>query len=100
MVAEARQFKKWGVSMRDIREGRTLTEATIGKRFRHGASGAGNMHGELQAMVQSSNSYQEFLQKLNLWADRELNPSHSARWPQDAPLGRYSLPDNLQVRSR
>jgi hypothetical protein len=62
------------------------------------ASGAEGI--KLQAMVQSSNSYQEFLQKLNLWTDREFNPSHSARWPQDAPLWRYSRPDNLQVRSR
>jgi hypothetical protein len=49
-------------------------------------------------MVRSSNSYPEFLEKLNLWADRELVPSHSARWPDAAPLGRYSLPNNLQLR--
>jgi hypothetical protein len=99
MVAEARQFKKWGVSIRTIQEGRTFTEATVGKRFRHGATGSGAMHEELQAMVRSSNSYDEFLQKLNQWADRELAPSHSARWPREKPRGRYSLPDNLQVRS-
>jgi hypothetical protein len=99
MVAEARQFKKWGVSMKTILEGRTFTEATIGKRFRHGAAGSGAFHDELRAMIRSSNSYEEFLQKLNQWADHELNPSHSPRWPGDAPRGRYSLPDNLQVRS-
>lgn len=43
MVAEARQFKKWGVSMRTIRESRTLTVAAIGKSFRRG-TGAGAMH--------------------------------------------------------
>jgi hypothetical protein len=98
MVAEARKFKQWGVSMRTIREGRTLTEATIGKRFRHGGAGSGTMHRDLRAMIRSSNSYEEFLQKLNAWADRELVPSHSTRWPHDAALGRYNLPENLQVR--
>jgi hypothetical protein len=100
MVAEARQFKKWGISLRTIQEGRTLTQAAIGKRFRHGVQpGSGIMHDELRAMVRASNSYEEFLQKLNEWADRELAPSHSARWPRETPRGRYSLPDNLQVRS-
>lgn len=51
-------------------------------------------------MIRSSGSYDEFIAKLNQWADRELVPSHSARWPQDPALGRYSLPDTLQVRSR
>jgi len=100
MVAEARQFKKWGVSMRTIQEGRTFTLATIGKRFRHGGAGSGTMHRALRAMIRSSGSYEEFLGKLNQWADREFVASHSARWPHDPPLGRYSLPDNLQVRSR
>jgi hypothetical protein len=63
-------------------------------------TGAGRMHREVRAMIRSSNSYGEFLEKLNHWADRELAPSHSTRWPDAAPLGRYSLPDNLQLRSR
>lgn len=100
LVAEARQFKKWGVSMKTIQEGRTLTEATIGKRFRHGSAGSGTMHSGLRAMIRSSSSYDEFLGELNHWADRELVPSHSARWPDAAPAGRYSLPDSLQLRSR
>ena len=57
------------------------------------------MHIELRQMIQSSNSYEEFLGKLNDWADRELSPSHSVRWPAETPRGRYSLPTNLQVRS-
>jgi hypothetical protein len=84
--------------MKTIQEGRTFTDATIGPRFRHGASGAGTMHRDLRAMIQSSNSYAEFLDKLNQWADRELSPSHSPRWPGEPPRGRFSLPDNLQVR--
>jgi hypothetical protein len=101
MVAEARQFKQWGVSMRTIQEGRTFTQAAVGKRFRHGVEpGASAMHDELRAMVRTSHSYDEFLEKLNQWADRELVPSHSARWPNRPPLGRYSLPDNLQVKGQ
>jgi len=99
-VNEVRQFKKWGVPMKTIQEGRTLTKATVGKRFRHGGMGSGTMHRELVAMVQSSSSYPEFLTKLNQWADRAFAPSHSARWPDAAPLGRYSLPDNLQLRGQ
>ena len=100
MVAEARQFKKWGISLKTIQEGRKFTEATIGRRFRHGVQpGSDIMHRELRAMVRSSHNYGEFLEKLNQWADRELAPSHSARWPRETPRGRYSLPDNLQVRS-
>ena len=98
MVAEARRFKQWGVSMRTVLEGRTATLATIGKRFRHGAVGSGTMHTQLRAMIRSSNSFHDFLQKLNDWADRELVPSHSTRWPDDPGRGRYSLPENLQVR--
>lgn len=56
------------------------------------------MHGQLRAMIRSSNSFHDFLQKLNDWGDRELVPSHSTRWPDDPSRGRYSLPDNLQVR--
>lgn len=98
MVAEARKFKRWGVSMRTIQEGRTFTDAAIGKRFRHGGAGSGQMHVALRAMIRSSDSYAEFLEKLNHWADRELAPSRSVRWPNAAPLGRYSLPDALQLR--
>lgn len=56
------------------------------------------MHRKLRAMIRSSGSYDEFLEKLNQWADSELAPSHSVRWPNEPPRGRYSLPDNLQVR--
>lgn len=65
MVAEARQFKKWGISMGTIREGRTFTDAMIGRMFRHGGAGSGAMHRQLRAMIRSSGSYEEFLEKLN-----------------------------------
>jgi hypothetical protein len=56
------------------------------------------MHGQLRAMIRLSNSFPDFLQKLNDWADRELVANHSTRWPDDLGMGRYSLPENLQVR--
>jgi hypothetical protein len=99
MVAEVRQFKKWGVSMKEILDGRTLTQATIGKNFRHG-TGPDIVHKQLRAMIRSSGSYDEFLEKLNRWADHELVPSHSAQFSQDRARGRYSLPESLQRRVR
>ncbi len=100
MVSEVRQFKKWGVSMKEILEGRSLTEATIGQKFRHGGTGSGMFHEQLRAMVRSSVSFEEYLQKLNRWADEALVPSHSSRWSKDPARGRYSLPENLQRRVR
>jgi hypothetical protein len=98
MIAEARKIKQWGVSIRTVLEGRTSTLSTIGRQFRHGGIGSGSMHQQLRAMIRSSSSFDEFLQKLNTWADRELVSSHSTRWPEDPGRGRYSLPENLQVR--
>lgn len=43
-------------------------------------------------------AFGQFLQRLNNWADKELVPSHSTRWPYEAPQGGYSLPVNLQLR--
>lgn len=100
MVSEARQFKQWGVSMNEILEGRSLTKVTVGKKFRHGGAGSGAFHEQLRGMVRSSNSYPQFLDKLNRWADNELVPSHSATWSHDLARGRYSLPENLQVEFR
>ena|SRR5215510_745454 len=40
MVAEARWFKQWGVSMKAIQDGRTFTDTTIGARFRVTRSGS------------------------------------------------------------
>jgi hypothetical protein len=49
-------------------------------------------------MIKSSNDYGEFLTELNKWADDALAVVHSSRWPDAPPLGRYSLPDDLQLR--
>ena len=53
---------------------------------------------DLRAMIKGSGSWDEFLGKLNRWADDALVESHSRRWAHDRPQGRYSLPENLQVK--
>lgn len=58
-----------------------MTVATVGRRFRRGGAGSGTMHQDLRNMIRSSNSYDEFLQKLNDWADAELVPSHREHSP-------------------
>ena len=98
MVAEARKVKEWGVSMRTVLQGRSFTEATMGRRFRHGAEGSGTFHEQLRQMIRESSSFPEYVEKLNRWADDNLVPSHSARFPLDGRRGRYSLPETLQAR--
>jgi hypothetical protein len=97
MVAEARRFKQWHVSMRTVLTARTRTGATIGTGFRHGGKGSTTFHTMLLGMIRSSRSYNDFLMKLNLWADDNLSPSFSERWPFDVRRGRYSLPSELQI---
>jgi hypothetical protein len=97
MVAESPKVKKWGVSMQFVKDMRTLTRATQGPKFRHGGPGSGTMHLQLRTMIQESGTITDFLERLNAWADRELSPSHSVRWPIDSKRGRYSLPDGLQL---
>ena len=97
MVAEARRFKRWRVSMRTVLTARTRTGATIGTGFRHGGTGSSTFHLQLRAMITSSRTYNDFLMKLNYWADTNLSPSFSERWPFDVRRGRYSLPPELQL---
>lgn len=96
MVAEVRQFKKWGISMKTIQEGRTPTAVDLGA-FMHKS---GRFHQVLRTMITSSDTFADFLAKLNKWADGKLVPAHSERWPNDHPQGRYSLPNCLQLKGQ
>jgi hypothetical protein len=100
MVAEMERIKSWGVSIRTVLAARTPTAATVGKWFRHGGEGSRGttFHRRLRSMITSSSDYGEFLTKLNHWADANIAASHSVRWPDAAPLGRYALPEELQLR--
>jgi hypothetical protein len=66
------------------------------------AKGPGAQLGEtvnkVREMITTSGDYGEFLTKLNQWADRALMPMSAKRWPDAPKLGRYSLPDDLQLR--
>lgn len=95
MVRHARRIKEWGVSMRKVLDARTRTEAAVGRRFRHGGAGSGAMHEALSDMIAESATFWEFRHRLSAWADRELFP---VRGPNgEPPLGRYYLPEDLQV---
>lgn len=108
MVAEAEKIKSWGVRIGTVKSAVTRTEAVIGRiekggetvTFRHGGEGShgGTFHRALRGMIDVANDYGEFLSALNRWADDSLAQVHSARWPDAPPLGRYSLPDDLQLR--
>jgi hypothetical protein len=100
MVAELRRIKRWkdAPSLREIYSARTRTQATAGRWFKHGGKGSGTFHKELQKMIRKSNSYREFKHHLNNWADHNMFPSRTALWPDAPPLGRYSLPEDLQLR--
>jgi len=109
MVVEARKIKAWGVPIGTVKSAVTRTDAIIGRLttadgrrivFRHGGTGShgGTFHKALQRMIKDSNDYGAFLTKLNHWADESLGPISSTRWPDAPKLGRYSLPDDLQLR--
>ena len=96
MVKHQLQIKKWGVSLETVLEARTRTEATVGHHFKHGSTGSGQMHSQLDQMIETSPSFDAFKGRLNEWADRELYP---VRGPNgEAPAGRYYLPPELQTR--
>ncbi len=95
MVKHMRQVKKWGISMRTVLDARTRTESAVGRGFRHGSRGSGAMHEALSEMIEASSTFWEFRQRLSAWADRELFPVHGPHG--ETPLGRYYLPEDLQV---
>jgi hypothetical protein len=83
-VSQVLKLKEWGVPFSKIQTARTLTKQTSGVNFKHGVEGSGTMHKQLDEMFESSTSFDEFLEKLNRWADVELTK------------GRQDLPVELQ----
>ncbi len=86
-VSQLPKFKEWGISMQDIRKMRTLTKRTVGIDFKHkhpGGKAEGRMHSELDHMIETSDNFQQYKQKLNDWADVKLG-------------GREHLPEKLQL---
>ncbi len=96
MVKHQRQIKRWGVSLQTVLDARTSTEATIGRHFKHGSSGSGRMHAQLDDLIETSPSFDAFKHRLNEWADVELFPVHGPKG--EPPAGRFYLPPELQVK--
>ena len=96
MVKHQLQIKRWGVSLQTVLDARTRTEATVGRHFKHGSTGSGQMHNRLDELIETSPSFDAFKRRLNEWADRELFP---VRGPSgEPPAGRYYLPPELQTK--
>ena len=96
MVKHQLQIKRWGVSLQTVLDARTRTEATVNRHFKHGSTGSGHMHNHLDALIETSPSFDVFKRRLNEWADRELFPVHGPGG--EPPAGRYYLPPELQTR--
>ena len=74
LVSRTPQFKKWGVSMDDIKEMRSLIEDVqfINPRGVHGGRGSTKAHNEILKIIDSSYDYEEFAHRLNEWASRRM----------------------------
>lgn len=76
MVCRAPDFKKWGVSMEEIKRFRTKTEElkwtnpADGKLGGHGGNGSGAFHNELGRIIDESRSLEEFNSSIIILRDR------------------------------
>ncbi|WP_232463093.1 hemagglutinin repeat-containing protein [Stenotrophomonas sp. WZN-1] len=82
MVCRAPDFKKWGVSMEEIKRFRTKTEElkwtnpADGKLGGHGGNGSGAFHNELGRIIDESRSLEEFNSSIIILRDRwKIDPS-------------------------
>ena len=73
-VSRTPQFKKWGVSMDDIKEMRSLIEDMqfINPSGVHGGRGFTKAHNEILKIIDLSYDYEEFAHRLNEWASRRM----------------------------
>ena len=79
-------FKKWGISMEEIKELRTLTDDVnfLNPDGAHHCSSGGKIaHNEIFELVDKAKDYNDFKRSLAMWADRKLKG------------GRNMLPKNL-----
>ena len=74
LVSRVDRFKSWGVSMDDIKRFRTPTQDIqfVNPPGVHGGVGSTVAHNELLRIIDSSSDFNEFVQKLNIWASRRL----------------------------
>lgn len=74
MCSRANVFKKWGVSMDEIKKMRTKIDDVIFKNppGKHGGPGSTKAHNEILDIIDNSNSYDNFKDELIKWADNRL----------------------------
>jgi hypothetical protein len=86
MVSRTDKFKMWSVTMEEIKRYRTPVSDVffINPEGRHGGPGSTQWHNELLEIIDNSDSFTEFREKLNTWSDQRLKG------------GRNSLPEGLR----
>jgi hypothetical protein len=74
MCSRANVFKKWGVSMDEIKRLRTKIDDVIFKNppGNHGGLGSTKAHNEILDIIDNSTSYDQFKNSLKQWADHRL----------------------------
>ncbi len=74
MVSRTYVFKRWGVTVDEIKRIRTKIEKVIfdNPPGFHGGPGSTKAHNEILDLIDSSKSYNEFRDKLIIWADKRL----------------------------
>jgi hypothetical protein len=74
LVSRTDKFKSWGVKMEIIKKFRSKTSKVnfVNPPGRHGGKGSTKAHNELLKLIDSSNSFEEYIKKLNTWADKRL----------------------------
>jgi len=71
LIARTPRFKNWGISMKDIKEVRTLTKNVefVNPPGRHGGRGSTKAHNEILKVIDSSSNYESLIKNLNEWAE-------------------------------
>ena len=74
LVSRTPKFKRWGVSMDDIKEMRTLIDDVefVNPPGVHGGRGSTKAHNEILKLIDESETYEGFVLKLNAWARQRL----------------------------
>ncbi|WP_246215577.1 hypothetical protein [Listeria valentina] len=74
LVSRTPTFKRWGISMDDIKEMRTLTKDVkfVNPVGKHGGRGSTKAHNEILKIIDSSKDYESFVKRLNEWAQKRM----------------------------
>jgi hypothetical protein len=83
LVSRANVFKRWGVTAEQIIELRTAINEVrfVNPSGHHGGLGSATAHNELLGIIDSSNSYADFVRRLQSWALNRLEGGVNALPP-------------------